>query len=65
MKISLMFCLLAAGTTLCAEECSRLALLKARQHGAEAKECLRVVDQNGVPVAGAKIWGGMQTGSMN
>lgn len=37
-------------------------LLKARQHGAKAKECLRVIDQNGVPVAGAKIWGGMQTG---
>ena len=40
-----------------------LALHKARMHGALAKECLRVVDQDGRPVAGAKIWGGLQTGS--
>lgn len=39
-----------------------LALYKAREHGALAKECLRVVDQDGLPVAGAKVWGGLQTG---
>ncbi len=31
-----------------------LALAKARNSGAEAKECLRVVDQDGIPVACAK-----------
>lgn len=49
--------LMASGPS--AEE---LALLKARRYGAEAKECLRVVDQDGAPVAGATIWGGLQTG---
>lgn len=39
-----------------------LALAKARNSGAEAKEYLRVVDQDGVPVFGAKIDGGLQTG---
>lgn len=39
-----------------------MALYKARQYGAEAKECLRVVDQDGFPIADAKIWGGLQTG---
>ena len=39
-----------------------MALYKARRYGAHAKECLRVVDQNGKPVAGARIWGGIQTG---
>lgn len=35
----------------------------ANAKGAKAKECLRVVDQDGAPVEGAKIWGGLQTGS--
>ena len=39
-----------------------LALAKARNNGAQAKECLRVVDQDGMPVFGARIDGGMQTG---
>ncbi len=39
-----------------------VALLKARAHGAEAKECLRVVDQDGAPVVGAMMKGGLQTG---
>lgn len=39
-----------------------LALAKARNNGAQAKECLRVVDQDGEPVSGAKIDGGLQTG---
>lgn len=39
-----------------------LALAKARRYGAQAKECLRVVDQDGMPVADARIWGGLQTG---
>ena len=43
----------------CPEE---IALLKARAHGAKAKECLRVLDQDGMPVVGATIWGGLQTG---
>ncbi len=39
-----------------------MALYRARRYGAEAKECLRVIDQDGVPVPGARIWGGLQTG---
>ena len=39
-----------------------LDLYRAREYGALARECLRVVDQNGIPVAGATIWGGLQTG---
>lgn len=39
-----------------------LALYNARQHGAEAQERLRVVDSEGRPVAGARVWGGLQTG---
>jgi hypothetical protein len=39
-----------------------LALAKARRNGALAKECLRVVDQDGMPVFGARIDGGLQTG---
>ena len=39
-----------------------LALAKARNNGAKAKECLRVVDQDGMPVFGARIDGGLQTG---
>lgn len=39
-----------------------VSLYNAREYGALAKECLRVVDQDGLPVAGAKVWGGLQTG---
>ena len=39
-----------------------LALYKARKYGAKAKEYLRVIDQDGIPVGGAKVWGGMQYG---
>ena len=39
-----------------------LTLAKARRYGAQAKECLQVVDQDGMPVADARIWGGLQTG---
>lgn len=39
-----------------------MALYKARRYGAEAKEYLRVIDQDGAPVAGARVWGGLQTG---
>ena len=49
--------LMASGPS--AEE---MALLKARRYGAEAKECLRVVDQDGAPVAGATMRGALQTG---
>lgn len=48
---------IAAGPS--AEE---MALYKARRYGAEARECLRVIDQDGMPVAGARVWGGLQTG---
>ena len=37
-----------------------MALYNAREHGALARECLRVVDQDGFPVADAKVWGGLQ-----
>jgi hypothetical protein len=43
--------LIAAGPN--AEE---LALLKARSSGAEAKICLKVVDQDGNSVPGARVW---------
>lgn len=39
-----------------------LTLAKARRYGAQAKECLQIVDQDGMPVADARIWGGLQTG---
>lgn len=52
MVISSAFCGIAQDVFLC----------NARKHGALAKECLRVVDQEGLPVAGAKVWGGLQTG---
>lgn len=39
-----------------------LSLYRARQHGAEAKECLTVRDQDGLPVADVHISGGLQTG---
>ena len=39
-----------------------LALYKARKYGANAKECLSVIDQDGRTVVGAKVWGGMQHG---
>ena len=39
-----------------------MLLLKSRTHGALAKECLHVVDQDGLPVAAANVWGGLQTG---
>lgn len=34
----------------------------ASQGGALAKECLHIVDQDGMPVAGARVWGGMKCG---
>ena len=39
-----------------------VVLYKAREHGALARERLHIVDQDGVPVVGAKVWGGLQTG---
>ena len=57
LYIAFPFVLTATGPS--AEE---MAFYKACKNGAEAKECLRVVDQDGVPVSDAKIWGGLQTG---
>ena len=37
-------------------------LSNARKHGALARESLKVIDQDGRPVADAKVWGGVQTG---
>ena len=39
-----------------------LTLYNAQRFGAEAKFVLRVIDQDGVPVAHARIFGGFQTG---
>lgn len=56
-------CLLIAYSLIAARPSpEELALCKARQHGAEAQERLRVVDFEGHPVAGARVWGGLQTG---
>ena len=37
-----------------------MALYRARRYGAQVRECLRIVDQNGIPVVGARVWGGLQ-----
>lgn len=47
----------ATGSSVDAQE-----LYKARRYGAESREILTVVDQDGMPVSDAKIWGGLQTG---
>ena len=39
-----------------------LTLYNAQRHGANVKFILRVIDQDGRPVSGAKISGGFQTG---
>ena len=60
MKIIVVHCLTFA-IALCVSA-QNLALYSAREHGALAMECLQVVDQDGSPIADAKIWGGLQTG---
>ena len=40
----------------------QIAFYKAYKNGALAKECIRVVDWDGMPVVGAKVDGGLQTG---
>lgn len=40
----------------------QMALYNAITHGALVMEHIRVVDQDGLPVESAKIWGGLQTG---
>lgn len=60
MKVIVTHCFMVA-FALCASS-QDLALYRAREHGAEARECLQVVDQDGHPVADAKVWGGLQTG---
>lgn len=60
MKFIVMYYLMVV-SALCASA-QDLALCRAREHGALAMECLRVVDPAGHPVAGAKVWGGLQTG---
>lgn len=57
--LSLAFPLVLTAAGPSAEE---MAFYKAYKNGAQAKECLRVVDQDGMPVFGAKIDGGIQTG---
>ena len=59
VMLSLAFPLVLVATGPSADE---MALYRARRYGAEAKECLRVIDQDGCPVAGARVWGGLQTG---
>ena len=61
MKIIVVHCFMVV-FALCASA-QDLALCRAREHGALAMECLRVVDPAGHPVVGAKVWGGLQTGS--
>ncbi len=63
MKVSFTMCMalpivvVAGGPSV-----EQISLYKARVHGALAKECLRVVDQDGQPVAGAAIRGGCKQG---
>lgn len=52
LSLAFPLALTAAGPS--AEE---MAFYKAYKNGAQAKECLRVVDQDGMPVVGAKIDG--------
>ncbi len=49
-------------TLSCAVFAQDFNLYKALTYGAKVKEVLRVVDQDGVPVVGAIVWGGFQTG---
>lgn len=56
MRILISICL-STVTMLCLSA-HDFALYRAREHGALAKECLRVVDQEGIPIAGARVWGG-------
>ena len=60
MKVIVTHCFIVT-FALCASA-QDLALYRAREHGALARECLRVVDQDGLPVSDAKVWGGLQTG---
>ena len=60
MRIFISICL-STVTMLCLSA-HDFALYRAREHGALAKECLRVVDQEGIPIAGSRVWGGVQTG---
>ena len=48
--LALPIALVAAGPSV-----EEMALYNAREHGALARECLRVVDQDGLPVAGARV----------
>ena len=60
---TLVFCIVLPFMTIATSpSAEEIALYKARQYGAQAKECLRIIDQDGAPVVGAKIWGGIQTG---
>ncbi len=56
------FCFVLLTIVTCAVFAQDFNLYKALTYGAKVKEVLRVVDQDGLPVAGAKVWGGFQTG---
>ncbi|MGN0847735.1 MAG: hypothetical protein ACI4RA_10185 [Kiritimatiellia bacterium] len=64
MKVAILAVLAAIPLVLVARQPSadEIAYYQARRHGAKVRECIRVVDQDGVPVDGAKMWGGLQTG---
>jgi hypothetical protein len=64
MKSIIIILSLAIPQILMAEGLSEeaMSLYRAYKYGAQAKECLRVIDQDGHPVVGAKIRGGMITG---
>jgi len=57
MKFALLLALLSVGTALLAGECSLLDMLKAKRNGAEFDMTLKVVDDRGVPVEGARCEG--------
>ncbi len=60
--MKLMFLLVSVISAVALADNPDLLLYNALRHGAEVKIILRVVDQDGIPVANANISGGFQTG---
>lgn len=62
MVITTLFFVILLAQVAVAQSEEEMALYRARTKGAKAKECLRIINQDGMPVEGADIFGGLQTG---
>lgn len=60
--MKMLFCIVSFFPLMAISAQPSLALYNATRKGAMAKICLHVVDSDGRPVPGARLWGGMQTG---